>query len=453
MSHPHVIVIPYPAQGHVIPFMEVALTLANQGFKVTFVNTEFNHKRVIKALSEKDDVHNLVHLVSVPDGLEPFEDRNDLLKLTEKTTEVMPGKLQELIEKINESDDDEIACLIADGSMGWALEVADKMGIKRAIFWTAAAAQLALVLSIPKLIDDGIINNDGILMKNKMIQLSPSMPVMNTKSLLWACIGDLTIQKIVFELVSRNCKTLEAANWMICNSTHNLEPATFALFPKISPIGPLLSSKRLGHFWSEDSTCLEWLNQQPPQSVIYVAFGSYTVFDETQFRELALGIELTNRPFLWVVRPDISNETNDAYLKGFIERVGDRGRIVGWAPQQNVLDHPSVACFISHCGWNSTMEGISNGIPFLCWPYFVDQFFNESYICDVWKVGLGFKRDERGIISHDEIKSKVEQLLGDKTFKARALDLKEKAVNAVKEGGCSQKNFSNFIEWMKGKEN
>ncbi|CAK9162985.1 unnamed protein product [Ilex paraguariensis] len=161
MSHPHVIVIPYPAQGHVIPFMEVALTLANQGFKVTFVNTEFNHKRVIKALSEKDDVHNLVHLVSVPDGLEPFEDRNDLLKLTEKTTEVMPGKLQELIEKINESDDDEIACLIADGSMGWALEVADKMGIKRAIFWTAAAAQLALVLSIPKLIDDGIINNDG----------------------------------------------------------------------------------------------------------------------------------------------------------------------------------------------------------------------------------------------------------------------------------------------------
>ncbi|XP_028056114.1 UDP-glycosyltransferase 83A1-like [Camellia sinensis] len=191
------------------------------------------------------------------------------------------------------------------------------------------------------------------------------------------------------------------------------------------------------------------LVDQPANSVVHVAFGSFTVFDQIQFQELALGLELTNRPFLWVVLPDITDENNDAYLKRFKERAATRGRMVGWAPQQKVLGHPSVACFLSHCGWNSTMEGLSNGIPLPCWPYFADQFFNQSYICDVWKVGLGFNCDENGIVKQGEIKDKVEQLFSDKTFKARSLDLKEVVSKSAKESGCSHNNFNNFIEWMK----
>lgn len=111
--------------------------------------------------------------------------------------------------------------------------------------------------------------------------------------------------------------------------------------------------------------------------------------------------------------------------------------------------HPSVACFLSPCGWNSTTEGKSNGVPFLCWPYFGDQFCNQSYICDIWKVGLGSNQDESGIIRQGEIKNKVEQLLGDETYKARALDLKEKVANDVIKHGCSDKNLNNIIEGMK----
>ncbi|KAA8547921.1 hypothetical protein F0562_004350 [Nyssa sinensis] len=407
----------------------------------------------MNALSDKDSVGDQIHLVSIPDGLEPWEDRNDLGKLSEAIFQVMPGKLEELVEKINGSGSDNISCIIADESMGWALEVAEKMGIRRAAFWPAAAAMLALGFSIPKLIDDRIINNDGTPMKNQMIQLSPAMPAMSTTNFAWACIGDLTTQKIIFEVMVKNNKAVKVAEWLICNSTYELEPAAYTLFPQLLPIGPLLASNRLGnstgYFWQEDSSCLKWLDQQPACSVIYVAFGSFTVFDQTQFQELALGLELTNRPFLWVVRPDITDETIDAYPKGFKDRVATHGCMVGWAPQQKVLGHPSIACFLSHCGWNSTMEGVSNGIPFLCWPYFADQFLNQSYICDVWKVGLGFSRDERGIITQGEIKDKVEQLLSDQTFKARALDIKEKAMGDIKEGGHSHKNFNNFIEWMK----
>ncbi|KAK1352353.1 hypothetical protein POM88_053292 [Heracleum sosnowskyi] len=73
--------------------------------------------------------------------------------------------------------------------------------------------------------------------------------------------------------------------------------------------------------------------------------------------------------------------------------------MVSWTPQVKVLRHPSIACFLSHCGWNSTSEGVSNGVPFLCWPYFADQFLNQTYICDVWKVGLRCDKDETGIVS------------------------------------------------------
>lgn len=279
------------------------------------------------------------------------------------------------------------------------------------------------------------------------------MPDMVTTNFVWTCFGSKDMQKDVFELMVRNNHSVKLADWLICNSAYDLEPATFAMAPQILPIGPLLASNRLEdsaeNFLQKDP-CLNWLDQQATQSVIYVAFGSTAVFDPEQFKELAMGLELSNRPFLWVVRSDSTHTENEAYPEGFHDRVATQGLIVAWAPQQRVLSHPSIACFVSHCGWNSTMEGVSNGVPFLCWPYFADQFFNQTYICDIWKIGLGFERDERGIVTREEIKNKMEQLLGNDEIKARALDIKILAVKSTKEGGGSHKNFIDFVEWVKG---
>jgi UDP:flavonoid glycosyltransferase YjiC (YdhE family) len=286
-----------------------------------------------------------------------------------------------------------------------------------------------------------------------MIQLAPTMPAMDTANFVWACLGDFTTQKIIFDLMVKTNEAAKMADRIISNSAYDLEPGAFSFAPNILPIGPLLASNRLGdqlgYFWPEDSTCLKWLDQQPPKSVVYVAFGSFTVFDKTQFQELAQGLELSSGSFLWVVRPDITTETNDAYPEGFQERVATRGRMVGWAPQQKVLSHPSISCFLSHCGWNSTMEGVSNGVPFLCWPYFADQFLNETYICDVWKVGLKFDKNKCGIITREEIKNKVETVISDEKIKARAAELKRLAMQNVGEAGYSSENFKNFIEWIK----
>ncbi|TYG44252.1 hypothetical protein ES288_D11G083200v1 [Gossypium darwinii] len=283
-------------------------------------------------------------------------------------------------------------------------------------------------------------------MKHKMIQLSPMTPFINPMNLVWLNIDDSpSTQKFMFDFQLRNYKVAETTDWVLCNSSLELELQGFNLVPKALPIGPFLATNRLGNFsrnfWPEDPTCLQWLDQQSPGSVIYVAFGSFTVFDQIQFQELTLGLEITERPFLWVVREDIT--------KGKHHNFGNQCRIVSWAPQAAVLGHSSIACFISHCGWNSTMEGVSNGVPFLCWPYFADQFLNESYISDIWKIGLKLQKDEGGIIRKEEIKSKVEQLVGDENFKTRAIELKQMVTKSVGDGGSSDKVFKNFVQWLK----
>ena len=84
----------------------------------------------------------------------------------------------------------------------------------------------------------------------------------------------------------------------------------------------------------------------------------------------------------------------------------------------------------------------------MSWPYFADQLLNKTYICDIWMNGLGFQKDENSIISREEITDKVNQLLSNIEFKTRALNLKEKVMNSIGKGGCSQKNLERFIEWI-----
>ncbi|XP_050223445.1 UDP-glycosyltransferase 83A1-like [Mercurialis annua] len=459
-SKPHVILVPYPAQGHVAPLMKLAYNLASHGIKVTFVNTEFIHMKIVSAMSPETAHHCPINLVAIPDGLESNSSgEQDRKKLIENGPKHMWVHLQNLIESINcANNDTHVTHLIADIANLWALEVAKKMCIKTVSFLPYALGNLAMMLHAPKLVEAGILDDYGLpIQEDQLVSLSKELPTWNINELAWSINGDSERQKFIYKHFIKNItEHIKISDSVVANSSYELEPSACHLIPNILPIGPLLASAHTGLFagnlWPEDSTCSRWLDQQPTGSVIYAAFGSTVICNQHRFIELAHGLAITGRPFLWVVRSDFTKDNGaiEEFMDSdILKRIQNFGKIVNWAPQEKVLAHPSIACFFSHCGWNSTMEGVSMGVPFLCWPYIVDQFHNRNYICEAWKVGLAVNSDENGIVTRHEIKSKIEELVSDKDIKANSLKLKEIVKKSVGEDGTSYKHFLSFVGQIK----
>ncbi|KAJ0973920.1 hypothetical protein J5N97_015885 [Dioscorea zingiberensis] len=418
MGRPHALLLPLPAQGHVLPLMELAHRMVSHGFTITFINTHFNHARLLSAMPTLTyNTNPSINFISIPDGLQPGDDRNHVVNLFKALTTIMPLHLEELIMKMmhKQPEQDKPTCLIADEAMAWAFNVAKKTGLRTASFWPASAATFTSIRNIPKLIQDGIIHeHDGSAKTPGVIfRLSPEIPPMNVNHLFWNCQLDSESNKVIFQYcINTNNESTKYVEFVVCNSFYEAEKPVFHYLnsSKILPIGPLLSGRRFGKpagvFWAEDTTCKAWLDKQDVNSVIYVAFGSLAILDERQFQELALGLELTGRPFLWVVRPDITGKAIVDLPKGFKYRIGDRGMVVQWSPQQ------------------------------------------ETYICDVWKTGLKMIPDENNMITKEQIRDKVEELLGDGEMKKRALVMKETAIKGVDKGGFSFENFNTFVSTM-----
>ncbi|KAK1363467.1 UDP-glucuronosyl and UDP-glucosyl transferase [Heracleum sosnowskyi] len=414
--HQHVLVVPCPAQGHVIPLIKLAYNLAYHGIKVTFANSEFIEAKILAAMSDADKQQCPVRLVTYSDGLESHPDQRYGQGLMDSLKKVMPDNIEKLIKQINHSDNREpITCVITDLTVGWTLEVAGKMGLKQVGVWPAGPACLALSLQIPQLIKTGVIDENGSPIKKELIRLSKEVLVLDSSELMWSIPGNPTAQKFLFDISLDIKQASENASIILCNTFDELDSSSCSLIPNILPIGPLPAIKNLnpsiGTFSSQDSTCLDWLDKQPSNSVIYIAFGSTTVLNQKQFNELALGLELSGHSFLWVVRPNIVNGSSPEYPDGFLERTAGRGRIVEWAPQE--------------------------------------KFHNKSSICDMWKVGLSLKADEDGIISRHEIKTKIDGLLNDDGIRTNALKLMEDAKKSVNEGGSSYENFNSLIKYLK----
>ncbi|CAN1795773.1 UDP-glycosyltransferase 83A1 [Linum perenne] len=451
-----VLLLPNPEQGHVFPMMKLAHKLTHHGIDVTVATLEFIHQKIIIPQQKKTEQkkteqlqsHGGIKLVSLG-GIGSDSDLSDPVILTESVEKELPIQLRELLQSQQE---EQFSCVIADAFLAGAFAVTKEFGIKLAALWTASMENLALTLRIPQLVDSGIIDENGFLLNKDQLSISicDEIPAWKRNELTWSCRID-QLQYFLFKhAYLKPSQYLSLFDCVILNSFHELEPSAFQLYPNFLPIGPLVTnshdSNLPGSFWSPDRTCLAWLDKHPPKSVIYVAFGSIVFFPQQQFEELATGLEMTGRPFLWVVRTNFVEGSGQEFLDGFLERVANRGKIVEWTNQEEVLSHPSTGCFMSHCGWNSTLDGVWSGVPFLCWPYFADQFHNRDSICESWKVGLKVDaEDETGLITRSEIANKVEQLFNDETVKGNAIRLRETAIKSVNEGGSSYHNLLSFI--------
>ncbi|PSR89276.1 UDP-glycosyltransferase [Actinidia chinensis var. chinensis] len=184
---------------------------------------------------------------------------------------------------------------------------------------------------------------------------------------------------------------------------------------------------------------IQWLDSKPRGSVLYVSFGSETGPTIEEYPELASALEDSTHPFIWVIQPGSGLpklfgsrgprqpssgmlSLEDGYFPhDLASKVGDRGLIIrGWAPQLLILSHPSTGGFLSHCGWNSTVEAIGRGVPILAWPMRGDQIYNAKLVVNHLKIGyMAFGEDSSDMAKKDILEG-VERLMSDREIRKRA---------------------------------
>jgi hypothetical protein len=223
--------------------------------------------------------------------------------------------------------------------------------------------------------------------------------------------------------------------------------------PPVYCIGPLVS----GGGGEKEHECFRWLDSQPDRSVVFLCFGSLGTFSERQLKEIAVGLERSEQRFLWVVRtrriadealpePDLGALLPD----GFLERTTGRGLVVKcWAPQVDVLRHRAAGAFVTHCGWNSTLEGIVAGLPLLCWPMYAEQKMNKVFIVQEMKLGVEMRGYDGEVVAADEVETKIRWVMesdGGRALRERAAAAKDAAAKAIQEGGSSHADFVRFLQ-------
>lgn len=255
------------------------------------------------------------------------------------------------------------------------------------------------------------------------------------------------------------------ARAIVINTFEELEDevleAIRAKFDLVYTIGPLqLIEKAIyetkltsigSSLWKEDAECLKWLDGKEDDSVLYINFGSITPLSTEQMVEFAWGLAQSKHNFLWIIRPDLMNGKGSVLPEGFTEDTKGRGLMVGWCPQEDVLAHKAIGAFLTHCGWNSTIETISEGVPMVCWPFFAEQQTNCRYACTKWEIGVEIEGD----VNRGKVEKMVRLMMeGEegKEMRKKALEWKEKAQLAAKPGGSSYNNLEKLInETLLGK--
>ena len=266
------------------------------------------------------------------------------------------------------------------------------------------------------------------------------------------------VKDIVFNFMLREADRAPKALAIILNTFDPFEQdvldALSSMLPRIYTIGPLLLLadqieddylKSLGsNLWKEETGCVEWLDSKEPNSVVYVNFGSITIMTPQQLIEFAWGLANSEKPFLWIMRPDLVEGDSAIVPPEFLIKTKDRGMLASWCPQEQILKHPSIGGFLTHSGWNSTLESVCNGVPMISWPFFAEQQTNCRYSCIEW--GIAMEIDNN--VQRDEVEKLVRELVDGekgKEMKKKVIEWKIKAEEATKPGGSSYQNLEKLI--------
>jgi hypothetical protein len=468
MAPVHVLVFPWPLQGHINSMLHFAAALVGAGLHVSFVHTEHNLRRVDRA---KVAASPRLRLVSVPDGLpddhpRAVDDLKDVAKSL-MTTGKVPYRalLASMLSAGSRAVDADAAdggfpplsCVVADGLLPFAIDIAEELGVPALAFRTASACSVLAYLSVPKLMELGEVPIPVGADLDEPVRSVPGMEGFLRRRDLPSAVRlraeTNDVDPLLHILVNYSAHSAKARA-LVFNSPASLEGSALAhIAPQmrdvfaIGPIHAMSSAPALPtSLWREDDGCMAWLDGHADRSVVYVSLGSLAVISLEQFTEFLSGLVGAGYAFLWVLRPDMVGASQRGVLQEAVDAAGnDKVRVVDWAPQRDVLRHRAVGCFLTHAGWNSTLEGVVEGVPLVCWPFFADQQINSRFVGAVWGNGL----DMKDVCERAVVEGMVREAMESGELRVSAQALAQQVRRDIADGGSSATEFERLVGFIK----
>ncbi|KAF5727793.1 UDP-glycosyltransferase 89A2-like [Tripterygium wilfordii] len=451
---PHILIFPYPAQGHTLPLLDFTHQLALRGLTLTILTTPKNLPTLSHLLQTHPQIKTLTlpfpSHPSLPPGVENVKELGNAGNLP--IMAALPNLRDPIIHWFRSNTNPPVA-IISDFFLGWTQKLAQELNIPRIAFFSSGAFLVSVL--------DYCWNhvaNDSDVVEFVGLPRTPSFKEEHLPSIFRRYRGG--------DPVWENIKDAMVANIMswgcIFNTFEDLESEYLEYLKKLTghdrvygvgPISLLGPSKReLSSKADSNKELLGWLDGCPDGSVLYVCFGSQKLLSKNQMQALATGLERSGTRFIWVVNTGsaqlIEEGIGVGVPDGFEERVAGRGMVVrGWAPQVLLLSHNSVGGFLSHCGWNSVLEGLVGGVVILGWPMEADQYVNARLLVEDMGIAVRVCEGAGSVPDPDELASAIaESLSEDVKVKVRAKEMRDKALTAVKFGGSSWRDLDMLVK-------
>ncbi|GLJ32087.1 hypothetical protein SUGI_0646090 [Cryptomeria japonica] len=435
-----VLMFPWLAKGHILPFVELAKRLAHHGVKIIFLSTPSNISWISPLLLQETELLQ-IDLMELP--LPIVEGLPEGAESTAEVPVEMHDALKIALDKLEKPFEDLLKRLspdyvIYDFSQYWAATVAAKIDIPAGLFYILNAAFCSYALLPSRCNDDD----------TTVADLTAPPPGYPSSVIAWQpfearyILGAYNGPSGEILQIHRCLRSMQGSAFIAIRSAFPIE-GKFIRFLEaatgkaVVPVGLLAPEIPHGKKLSEqESFCLTWLDKQNPSSVLYVSFGSECFLSKEQICAMALGIEATGLPFLWVLRfPRFSDCNTQNFFdekskvsallpEGFESRTRERGVVyTAWAPQLHILAHPSVGGFLSHSGWSSVVEAVKFGVKLVLLPLNGDQGINARLAAGELEVGVEVERQEDGSFTDEQIRTAVLKVMNDQD---QARELKSK---------------------------
>ncbi|MED6135181.1 hypothetical protein PIB30_043881 [Stylosanthes scabra] len=456
---PHILVVPFPAQGHIIPLLDLTHKLASTTtITITILVTPKNLPLLNPLLSSFSSIINPLVLPfpsnpSLPPGVENSKDM---------PTSVIPlmlsfSNLHSPLLQWFHSHPSPPKLIISDMFSGWTQNLATHLNIPRIVFSPSGSFALSTMYFLWSHLPTRQNPNDqNELVSFHTLPNSPKYPWWQISPLFRRYASGEPGSELIRDWFQANI-----ASWgLVVNSFNELEKPYLEHLKKelrhdrVWAVGPLLPvndesfmSQRGGTSSVPVNDVVSWLDKRNEREVVYLSFGSHVVLSEEQTVAICSGLEKSGVHFVWSVKEGGDDRRVD-FLSGFQDRTAGRGLVIrGWAPQVVILRHVAVGAFVSHCGWNSVMESVVAGVPVLTWPMSADQFVDATLLVEELKVAKKVCEGERAVPDSDEFaRVLAESVSGRGDPEAtRALKLREAALQAVREGGSSDKDLTSLL--------